>query len=61
MIGALGWWIWAVAGGCDKESEVQCGWQPVLVWIQGLLLVAVWLAGVGTALLLRQLMTRDAR
>jgi hypothetical protein len=45
-------------GGCDKESEVRSGWQPVLGWVSALLLLAPWLAEVGVALLARQWLTR---
>ena len=53
-VGALAWWAWTLSGGCDQESEIRCGWQPVVSWISTLLLFAAWLAGVGAALLLRR-------
>jgi hypothetical protein len=56
--GGLAWWIWLVAGGCDVESEVKCGWQPVLVWINALLFVGVGLLGVGAGALARRFFMR---
>jgi hypothetical protein len=57
----LAWWIWTVANGCDRSSEVRCGWQPVVAWILALLFVAAWLTGLGTGLLLRKTLLRRAR
>ena len=52
--GAMAWWAWTISGGCDHESEVRCGWQPVLSWIVALFWFAAWLAGVGVGLVLRR-------
>ena len=57
--GALGWWTWGLAQGCDHDAEVRCGWQPVLGWILALLWVAAWLVGVGVGLLARRLLNRS--
>ena len=46
IAGGLAWWSWTLSGGCDEASEVRCGWQPVLTWLQAALLVVVWLAGI---------------
>jgi hypothetical protein len=40
VVGALAWSIGTVANGCERASEVRCGWQPVVAWIFALLFVA---------------------
>jgi hypothetical protein len=52
--GGLVWWAWTLLGGCDRASEVRCGWQPVLSWVFMLFFLAAWLGGVGIGLLLRR-------
>jgi hypothetical protein len=58
IVGALAWWVRLVAEGCDKESEVRCGWQPVVGGLSTSFLLAAWLAGVGAALVIRRSLTR---
>jgi hypothetical protein len=58
---AVGWWIWMVSGGCDRGSEVRCGWQPVLAWVVALVGLGAWLAGIGIGILARRLAGYSAR
>jgi hypothetical protein len=61
FVGALGWWIWSLAQGCDEDSEIRCGWQPVVGWLLALVFVAAWLGGVAAALVARRLAGRARR